>query len=748
MCVFFVFTGFWPLGLIMCDMWQVCDVMMCTSSIMHMCIISMDRYMAIRNPLKTRNKSRVSVAIKVATVWLISLAIASPLIVLCILKPHHILNQHYQCAIFNNHFLIYGSLTAFFIPLTIMIVSYTLTIQLLRQQAINSSRQERDGIRRTFSTKKARLRTGLKKKLSSRQSESSHVTNANGYNKKVCTEIDRKLAEPSEIEPLTIPQVQTRKQSAVSIVTTLTALNSPRPSVGSNNNQQLENITIKTLCSPRLSVNSTQQHQCDSCINYTGNKPCDSYLNSTQCKSCENTKLRACDLCLKSTRHRSSDSSLNSVHHKSCDLCLQNTQFKSCDSCVTTTQHKSCDSCSKSKESQSNELCYKDQNQDRQSGSTQNLLPDIPNDLHPNGVSYCQGKLSNTTHSESSSPAASQNTILPATQHQLHSSSLPQTQPVHKTSIPNCEQSHNTKKIQEPAQSHDTNETLTSEHRKSCSDTPKFIYLKIPSKSKSKSEADIFLSNNISTDDTVKSNLAKLSLLGVRSQDEVNKYCVVPDNSLSTQLQIPPHHHSGHTPGSIIQKAIRKLSWTKIVKSAENQGETEASDAENRPPNMKFRQLMQKHRAAFKVAGILMAKREEKNKVKTERKAIKVLGTMFVTFFMCWAPFFLTNFTMGICQTCDIDVFIFKLFLWFGYFGSTVNPIIYTVFNKTFRKAFIKLLTCGHYKDRCRQSDHQISEKPRPTSAQETQTFTTSSKNYSISTDLQKVYSQLRETHL
>ena len=61
------FVGYWPFGLIVCDIWQVSDVMMCTSSIMHMCSISLDRYIAIRRPLLVRNKSRTVVGIKIAT---------------------------------------------------------------------------------------------------------------------------------------------------------------------------------------------------------------------------------------------------------------------------------------------------------------------------------------------------------------------------------------------------------------------------------------------------------------------------------------------------------------------------------------------------------------------------------------------------------------------------------------------------------------------------------------------------------
>ncbi|KJH48773.1 hypothetical protein DICVIV_05098 [Dictyocaulus viviparus] len=35
-----------------------------------------------------------------------------------------------------------------------------------------------------------------------------------------------------------------------------------------------------------------------------------------------------------------------------------------------------------------------------------------------------------------------------------------------------------------------------------------------------------------------------------------------------------------------------------------------------------------------------------------------------------------------------------SVFLWLGYISSTVNPIIYTVFNKRFRQAFVRILHC------------------------------------------------------
>lgn len=82
------------------------------------------------------------------------------------------------------------------------------------------------------------------------------------------------------------------------------------------------------------------------------------------------------------------------------------------------------------------------------------------------------------------------------------------------------------------------------------------------------------------------------------------------------------------------------------------------------------------------------------NAVATEQKASKVLGLVFFTFVLCWAPFFLLNILFAACPQCPVPSHVVDTCLWLGYVSSTINPIIYTVFNKTFRAAFIRLLKC------------------------------------------------------
>jgi len=126
--------------------------------------------------------------------------------------------------------------------------------------------------------------------------------------------------------------------------------------------------------------------------------------------------------------------------------------------------------------------------------------------------------------------------------------------------------------------------------------------------------------------------------------------------------------------------------------------------------SLRFRSLIRKHRESFQtVAGefvsramsvtsrdsLAVSTTSQMKTVKTERKAVKVLGTMFLLFVVSWASFFSMNLAMGICSTCQFDELLFKWLLWLGYASSILNPIIYTVFNQAFKRTFIKLLTCS-----------------------------------------------------
>lgn len=82
------------------------------------------------------------------------------------------------------------------------------------------------------------------------------------------------------------------------------------------------------------------------------------------------------------------------------------------------------------------------------------------------------------------------------------------------------------------------------------------------------------------------------------------------------------------------------------------------------------------------------------NTVANEQKASKVLGIVFSTFVVCWTPFFILNIVFAACPWCPVSSNIVDTSLWLGYVSSTINPIIYTIFNRTFKEAFVKILLC------------------------------------------------------
>nr|QIS92882.1 putative serotonin receptor 1B [Homarus americanus] len=87
-----------------------------------------------------------------------------------------------------------------------------------------------------------------------------------------------------------------------------------------------------------------------------------------------------------------------------------------------------------------------------------------------------------------------------------------------------------------------------------------------------------------------------------------------------------------------------------------------------------------------------------------ERKAAKTLGIITGAFVMCWLPFFILAVLMPLCTvSCHFNPYLIATFLWLGYFNSTLNPIIYTVFSPEFRNAFKRIL-CGRKRPFQRQS--------------------------------------------
>lgn len=79
---------------------------------------------------------------------------------------------------------------------------------------------------------------------------------------------------------------------------------------------------------------------------------------------------------------------------------------------------------------------------------------------------------------------------------------------------------------------------------------------------------------------------------------------------------------------------------------------------------------------------------------KRERKAAKTLAIITGAFVICWLPFFIMAILLSAYNPDGFNKYVIAFFLWLGYFNSTLNPIIYTIFSPEFRHAFKRIL-CG-----------------------------------------------------
>ncbi|KAF0769943.1 5-hydroxytryptamine receptor 2B-like, partial [Aphis craccivora] len=104
---------------------------------MHLCTISVDRYLSLRYPMKFgRNKTRRRVILKIVFVWLLSIAMSLPLS-LMYSKDFNSVLVNGSCQIPDPLYKLIGSIVSFYIPLGVMILTYTLTVRHLAAKRQN-----------------------------------------------------------------------------------------------------------------------------------------------------------------------------------------------------------------------------------------------------------------------------------------------------------------------------------------------------------------------------------------------------------------------------------------------------------------------------------------------------------------------------------------------------------------------------------------------------------------------------------
>ncbi|XP_059165148.1 D(2) dopamine receptor A-like, partial [Physella acuta] len=136
-----VMTNHWLLSAPLCDAWVASDVLACTASILNLTAISVDRFIAVTQPIKyAKHKNSKRVFVMLAVTWVISVAIAAPITLGVNYSEER---TEGDCRFFNSDFIIYSSMGSFYIPSIIMIFLYWKIYKVIRLRALKAKKAKR-----------------------------------------------------------------------------------------------------------------------------------------------------------------------------------------------------------------------------------------------------------------------------------------------------------------------------------------------------------------------------------------------------------------------------------------------------------------------------------------------------------------------------------------------------------------------------------------------------------------------------
>lgn len=160
-------AGYWPFGAFFCDVWVAFDIMCSTASILNLCVISVDRYWAISSPFRYERKMSPRLALlMVGGAWALALLISfipvqlnwhkgptSPAGTAGTGRPDDESNSNATLSLegasescdasLNRTYAVSSSLISFYIPVAIMLVTYTRIYRIAQGQIRRISSLER-----------------------------------------------------------------------------------------------------------------------------------------------------------------------------------------------------------------------------------------------------------------------------------------------------------------------------------------------------------------------------------------------------------------------------------------------------------------------------------------------------------------------------------------------------------------------------------------------------------------------------
>jgi len=117
--------GYWAFGDVLCQLWLSTDVLLCTASILNLCLISLDRYWSITRAISyQRKRTPKRATLMISVVWTMSGIICFPPLAGWS-RPQPIIDGRPLCVLSEEPgYVLYSIIGSFYLPLGVMAVVY------------------------------------------------------------------------------------------------------------------------------------------------------------------------------------------------------------------------------------------------------------------------------------------------------------------------------------------------------------------------------------------------------------------------------------------------------------------------------------------------------------------------------------------------------------------------------------------------------------------------------------------------
>lgn len=613
-----------------------------------------------------RNKTRKMVAVKIVFVWAISITISSPICIYGLVDEKYVYNET-VCVITFKEFVIYGSIFAFYVPLCIMILTYTLTIRILWQNQHMMRTIERSNFRlrpRSNNPRSCNVMTYLSPPSSDSRRDShtdvSSLARTPNMEKPNTitdtTNADLKLLElKNEIDNSYVASMCSKVQNGAipsANENTVTA---------QNNNEVMENSSTRFRLKRQREISSS-----DKSLNYSSSGPVlDLPVTTVHIQSPSSDDDDEHSSLLLSSRDKLcrsySQLSSGSPFRSRTNTDITNKSYLSIHSSLKIPKHH---------EKNNLQVSVSCSNFNEKTGKNRDVFDSLG--IHPgNGLNRDYKSLEWCHHFYEIQAEMDQ--------------CLRESKCVQKSELPMITRDSGIQITQSPEFSTQTSTETHDSGIAACSRKDELI---------NHNEVSIEISESgDSLDDIETSSETAVDIVSIKLNPKsvyMYRLEVSPDHSVVDPLK-PINGHASNS-------RIRRQKFTRDS-STDSEGARHriylrddfVREKLGKRKSDSIRRFIHKCKSKNGFRSLVSSKTTT-----NEKKASKVLGIIFAVFVILWTPFFMANILSVTCTSCEqyITPVMMSSFVWMGYIASLANPIIYTMFNTAFRRAFIKILSC------------------------------------------------------